>query len=475
MLERAQALVRRADGIFAEAEALRGRADTLRQAAEAALDEVGSWEPEARKLPHWQSLDQAESIGSARPALGAGVHRDPRRGTGACARTERGPPAPRGALPTGAPGAGSRAAIAEPQTAPCFCCAVTTGGSSADYLAGLGWLTMHTDPPGRRCHALPIRGAEPPATAGVRRRPRLDAHRSAGTARGLVPDRAVVAGALPGAFVPCGSSVWVTGPASHRGRPRRARCLLPKTNEIPDDQVYVPATWMLAGGSAKFGNAVPRHAHWCEGFVIQRLPVTLGQYLEFLHALVDGGEVDRALALAPRERSVSPGEPGGLRIGWDGRRFCLVPDAQGHVWDADWPVMAITLQGMSDYAAWLARRDDLPWRLPREDEWALAMRGVDGRSYPWGDFLDPSWLCIRKSPAPGKPMLPAARGRIPRRPQRVRRRGCCWRHPRGLHAGLGGPGAIPNRASRWRGGRRGIPMSRWRSCAPVPRTIPRLG
>ncbi|MCB9688091.1 MAG: SUMF1/EgtB/PvdO family nonheme iron enzyme [Alphaproteobacteria bacterium] len=84
-------------------------------------------------------------------------------------------------------------------------------------------------------------------------------------------------------------------------------------------------------------------------------------------------------------------------------RFELRPDADGDVWDPEWPVMLVDWFGATAYAAWLAETTGRPWRLLGELEWEKAARGVDGRHYPWGDFLDPSWACIRTS-HPDRPL-----------------------------------------------------------------------
>ena len=62
--------------------------------------------------------------------------------------------------------------------------------------------------------------------------------------------------------------------------------------------------------------------------------------------------------------------------------------------------------GAMAYADWLSKSTSLPWRLPTEMEWEKAARGVDARSFPMGDFLDPAWACTRGShrgrPAPAE-------------------------------------------------------------------------
>ncbi len=61
--------------------------------------------------------------------------------------------------------------------------------------------------------------------------------------------------------------------------------------------------------------------------------------------------------------------------------------------------MMVDWWGATAFAAWLADRLGQPWRLPSELEWEKVARGVDGRFFPWGDTLDPSWCCMRQSHA----------------------------------------------------------------------------
>ncbi|MCA9567651.1 MAG: SUMF1/EgtB/PvdO family nonheme iron enzyme, partial [Myxococcales bacterium] len=162
----------------------------------------------------------------------------------------------------------------------------------------------------------------------------------------------------------------------------------------------VPAGWFEAGGDPGADDSLPLARVWVDAFVMARFPVTNAEYIAFLDALVDGGDEGAALRHAPRERAGAMGELGALVYGRDtaGHFHCQV-DADGDPWDPDEAVTLVDWEGASAYAAWRARVDGLPWRLPRELEWEKAARGVDGRLFPWGDHLDPSWCCMRDSHA----------------------------------------------------------------------------
>ncbi|MCB9792079.1 MAG: SUMF1/EgtB/PvdO family nonheme iron enzyme [Alphaproteobacteria bacterium] len=173
----------------------------------------------------------------------------------------------------------------------------------------------------------------------------------------------------------------------------------------PDD-VYVPGGWFQAGGDPKATNSLPRRDLWVDGFILQRFPVTNADYIRFLDDLVDRGMLDYALACAPRERGGTVGGLEGIIYGRDeDGHFVLRPDADGDLWGPDWPVLMVDWFGAMSYARWEAGRTGRPWRLPMDLEWEKAARGVDGRCYPWGDFLDPTWARIRGSqrgrPLPG--------------------------------------------------------------------------
>jgi serine/threonine-protein kinase len=266
----------------------------------------------------------------------------------------------------------------------------------ATYLRGDGALTLVTDPPGaevmlhryelrnRRLVEVPVRslGTTPLREVSLPMGSYLCVVRH--------PDRGIVRypaqvprlghwdGVAPGEREP--TPVW-----------------LPPKGYLGDDEVYVPAGWFRSGGDPHAQTSYPARRLWCDALVMHRFPVTNRQYLAFLDDLLAQGHQEEALARAPRRRPGVAGEQGALTYGFDGTRFSLQVDAEGDVWLPDWPVLQVDWHGARAYFAWLANRTGRPWRLPGELEWEKAARGVDGRRYPWGDHLDPSWCHMTDS------------------------------------------------------------------------------
>ncbi len=56
------------------------------------------------------------------------------------------------------------------------------------------------------------------------------------------------------------------------------------------------------------------------------------------------------------------------------------------------PVVLVSHQDARAYATWLSEKTGFAWRLPSEEEWEKAARGIDGRLFPWGRSFDPSQL-----------------------------------------------------------------------------------
>jgi len=174
--------------------------------------------------------------------------------------------------------------------------------------------------------------------------------------------------------------------------------VLPAPDALGPLDVFVPLGWAWLGGDPSAIGSLPRRRVWLESFVMRRFPITNREYKAFLDDLVRQGRRDEALAHVPREKAGTVGDVGAAIYGQhtDGT-FLLRPDADGDPWDPDHAVANVTWHGATAYAAWLAERTGLPWRLPTSQEWEKAGRGVDARVYPWGDLHDASWCCMRDS------------------------------------------------------------------------------
>lgn len=277
-------------------------------------------------------------------------------------------------------------------------------GRHRAYLRGVGTLSLHTEPPAaeavlygwktedrrlipfhdRRLGRTPIEDYELPIGSYVVR------IRATGYAELSFPVRIGR------------QEHWDTAPP---GSTAPAPIQLLTSEELGEDERLVSAGWFSYGGDPEAPHGVPGGRAWVDAFVIRTFPVTHGEYLHFLNTLVDEGREDEALRHALRERDPLPGEPGPMAYGRDkAGHFHLRPDAQGELWDPDWPVFLVSWHQARAYAAWLAARTGQSWRLPSELEWEKAGRGVDGRLFPWGDFPDPSFCCMQGSrPGPPRP------------------------------------------------------------------------
>ncbi|UQA57422.1 SUMF1/EgtB/PvdO family nonheme iron enzyme [Polyangium aurulentum] len=179
-----------------------------------------------------------------------------------------------------------------------------------------------------------------------------------------------------------------------------------REDELGPDDVYVPAGWFIAGGDPHAGESLSRRRVWVDGFVMRRHPVTNAEYLEFLNALVAEGRADEARRHCPRlpRGTTWNNDDGVLAYLLDERsgQYALkAPETERAL-----PVVSVDWYAATAYAAHLARRTGLPWRLPSEFEWEKAARGVDGRFMPWGDHVEPTWACVSGSHSDRKSVMP---------------------------------------------------------------------
>ena len=181
--------------------------------------------------------------------------------------------------------------------------------------------------------------------------------------------------------------------------------------EIGTDCVYVPAGPFLCGADDPGLQALPRAEEWLDGFFVQRWPVTMEAYCDFLNAVAET-DPEAAWSRVPRDqRGLS--QKGGQF--WSrphaGVRY-EVPevDRDGDPWDPQWPVCNVSWHDARAFAEWRASEEARPWGLPTERRWEKAARGVDGRLYPWGDGFDAT-LCRMRVSRPERPQ-PAPVGHV---------------------------------------------------------------
>lgn len=123
--------------------------------------------------------------------------------------------------------------------------------------------------------------------------------------------------------------------------------------------VRVPRGNFVAGGDHSADERPLRIAHLARPFLLDRHPVTNADWEAFLNA-------------QPDERIDANYLPH-----WGPDRRCPARDRHA-------PVYGIWPEDADRYASWRGAR------LPTADEWEKAVRGTDGRNWPWGDHFRPS-------------------------------------------------------------------------------------
>jgi formylglycine-generating enzyme required for sulfatase activity len=113
----------------------------------------------------------------------------------------------------------------------------------------------------------------------------------------------------------------------------------------------IPEAWVR--------KSTPRHRVELDAYEIAHLPVTEGEYERFLRET----EVDE---VPPHWRDGSP-----------------PPYRSNH------PVHGVSWQGVLLYVEWISEATGIQYRIPTEAEWEKAARGIDGRTFPWGNRFDP--------------------------------------------------------------------------------------
>jgi formylglycine-generating enzyme required for sulfatase activity len=129
----------------------------------------------------------------------------------------------------------------------------------------------------------------------------------------------------------------------------------------PPGMVFVPEGPFVMGSNQGQGIAAPQHSVKLYGYFIDETEVSNAEYQRFVES-----------------RRYRP------PVGWNGRAF---PRGQG-----DLPVVGVTWEDAKRYCEFVGNR------LPSEEEWEKAARGINGVAYPWGsDTFSPGFTVTRES------------------------------------------------------------------------------
>ena len=175
-----------------------------------------------------------------------------------------------------------------------------------------------------------------------------------------------------------------------RGQRISVHVTLQAADQVPPGFVHIPGGRAWIGGDREAQRGLAGLHVRLPDFAFQVRPVTMAEYLVFLHDL-EASNPGAGWSRAPRN------EPDGGQLlvrGDDGLLALPAVDDAGHVWDPELPVMAVSFEDAVAYAEWRTARDGVRFRLPTEAEWEYAARSPDGRYFPWGDRFVPGYALV---------------------------------------------------------------------------------
>jgi formylglycine-generating enzyme required for sulfatase activity len=135
---------------------------------------------------------------------------------------------------------------------------------------------------------------------------------------------------------------------------------------------FIPAGEFAMGSRDGHPDERPVHPVYLEAFHIDKYEVTNQQYLQFIQSETRLCEDHVCLDT----RAENPDS----HIFYQNGRYRVEAGYEQH------PVTLVSWFGAQAYCQHQGKR------LPSEAEWEKAARGPDGRTYPWGDVVDPARL-----------------------------------------------------------------------------------
>lgn len=166
---------------------------------------------------------------------------------------------------------------------------------------------------------------------------------------------------------------------------------LPTADELPAGFFYI------AGGAARIGgdsaNALPASSVYIKPFLLYHDEITMGDYGEFLKALVADGKRAEAESRLPRDFGKQLAV---LSRDRDKNKDGLLTglNTSHPKWFLASAVRGISYNDVQAYIQWRSERDGLRYRLPTEVEWEGSCRGADGRRFSWGNRFSRSFAFI---------------------------------------------------------------------------------